>query len=218
MHALLIHSSHTNLPESGFLSLYSVVFAMHTCMHCWYIHFILNTLIQGFHHHSLLHLQACMHDCWYIQRTPYYQKQSFCHNIPLCLQCIYVCIADTFTSHQIPWFRVFVMITLLCLQSMHACIADTFNSHQITWNRVFVIIFRCVCNAYMCALLIHSLYTKYPDSGFLSLYCVTFAKHACMHYWYIQLAPIYLNQGFCNYIPLCLQCIHACIADTFTLY
>ena len=189
------------------------------CMHCWYIHFTPNTLIQGFCHHSPVAFakHACMH-CWYIQLTPNYLKQSFCHYIPLCLQCIHVCIADTFTSHQIPWFRVFVMIIPLGLQSMHACIAATFNSHQVTWIRFF------------------------------SLNSVVFAMHTCVHCWYIHFTPNTLIRGFhhhsvlhlqsmhacitdtfnshqftwirvfCHYIPLCLQCIHACIADTFTLY
>ena len=204
MCALLIHSLYTKYPDSGF------------------------------HHHSiLLHLQsmhACIADTFNSHQFTWIWV--FCHYIPLCLQCIHACIADTFTLLN-TLIQGFHHQSLLHLQSMHACIADTFNSHQFTWIRVFVIIFRCVCNAYMHALLIHSLYTKYPDSGFLFWSCICiwyiqletefaiFRMHACVHCWYIHFTPNTLTiivcyichecitehqlTCFCHYIPLCLQ-------------
>ena len=114
-----------------------------------------------------------------------FQKQSFCHYIPLCLQCIHVCIADTFTSHQIPWFRVFVMITLLCLpwqkpwirvfgvkwmyqQCTHVCIANTAeynDKNSVSGNMVWV---ECISNACMHALQTQQGYhDKNPESGYL---------------------------------------------------
>ena len=123
---------------------------MNTFMHCWYIHFTTNTLNQGFYHY-----------------------------IPLCLQCV------------------------------HACIAATFNLNQVACIKVFVIIFHCVHNAYMHALLILSLHTKYPDSGFLS-YPFVFAMHACMHCLYIQLTTKTMNQGFVIiFCCVCNEYIHA---------
>ena len=105
-----------------------------------------------------------------------------------------------------------------CLQCVHACIAATFNLNQIACIKVFVIIFHCVHNAYMHALLIHSFYTKYPDSGFLSLYPSVFAIHACMHCWYIKLTTKTLNQGFVVIICcVCNEYIHALLVDTFPL-
>ena len=154
--------------NQGFLSLCSIVFAMHTCMHCWYIHFILNTLIQGFHHQICCICKACMHALLIrsihtnLLESRFLSLYSVVFAMHTCKHCWYI----HFTPNTL--IQGFHHHSLLHLQSMHACIADTFNSHHITRNRVFVIIFRCVCNAYMCALLIHSLYTKYPDSGFLS--------------------------------------------------
>ena len=165
MHALLILSLHTKYPDSGFLSLYPFVFAMHACMHALLIHSTHNKNHEsGFCHNNLLCLQW-IHSCidWYIHFTTNTLNQGFYHYIPSCLQCV------------------------------HACIAATFNLNQIACIKVFVIIFHCVHNAYMHALLILSLYTKYPDSGFLSLYPFVFAMHACMHCCYIQLKPNCLN-------------------------
>ena len=132
---------------------------MNTFMHCWYIHSTQNTLNQGFY-----------------------------HSIPLCLQCMNACIADTYTLHQIPWRDGICQYIPMCLQCIHACITDTFTLHWIPWIRVSVIISFFVCNACMHALLIHSTHNKNPES------------------W------------FCHYILLCLQWIHSCIADTFTLH
>ena len=177
------------------------------------------------------------------------------------MQWIHACIADTFTLHQIPSIRVFIIISryLQCIAGtfslyqitwirgfviisgcfcnvcmhacMHACIADTFHLLQIPWFSVsslysvvfslhacmhcwyiqltplilsqgFVIIICCVCNEYIHALLIHSLYTKYPESWFLSLYPVVFAMHECMHCWYIHLTPNTLKGYIYIYIRL----------------
>ena len=133
-----------------------------------------------------------MHTCmhyWYIHFTTNTMNQGFYHYIPLCLQCV------------------------------HACIAATFNPNQIAWIKVFVIIFHCVHNAYLHALLILSLYTKYPDSGFLSLYLFVFAMHACMHCWYMQLTTKTLNHGFVIiFCCVCNEYIHALLIDTFPLH
>ena len=132
-------------------------------------------------------MNTFMH-CWYIHFTTNTLNQGFYHYIPSCLQCV------------------------------HACIAATFNLNQIACIEVFVIIFHCVHNAYMHALLILSLYTKYPDSGFLSLYPFVFAMHACMHALLIHSTHNKNHEsGFCHNNLLCLQWIHSCIADTFTL-
>ena len=158
---------------------------MHACMHCRYISLTPNTLIQCFLIIFRCVCNACMHALLIHSTHTKNPESGFCH------------------------------YNLLCLQRIHSCIADTFNLHQIPWIMVFVIISCTVCNAWMHALLIHTPYTIYLEGWFLSIYPIVFAMHTCMHYWYIHFTLNTLNQGFCHYIPLCLQCVHACIAVTF---
>ena len=131
---------------------------MHTWMHCSYMHLTPNTLTQSFSIISLYVCNACMLALLIHSSHTIYPESWFSHHIPSHLQC------------------------------MHECIADTFNLHQVTWIMDFVIIFRCVCNACMHALLIHSSYTKYPNSVVFFqnfLWCEQF-MHACMHCFYIH--------------------------------
>ena len=151
---------------------------MHTCMHCWYIHFILNTLIQGFHHHSLLHLQSML-----------------------------ACIADTFNSHQFTWIRVPVII-FHCVSNayMHACmhcwyihfILNTLiqgfhhhsllhallihSTHTILPETEFLSLYSVVFAMHTC---VHCWYIHFTPNTLIRGFChdnpVVFAMHACMH-------------------------------------
>ena len=197
-------------------------------MHCSYFHFTPNTLNQDFYHYIPLCLQcmhACMHAC--IAGTfSLYQitwirgfviiSGCFCN---VCMHaCMHPCIADTFHLLQIPWFSVSSLYSVVF--AMHACMHCWYiQLTPKTLNQGFVIIICCVCNEYIHALLIHSIYTKYLESWFLSLYPVLFAMHECMHCWYIQLTTKTLNHGFV--IISCCVCneyIHALLIDTFPLH
>ena len=197
MHALLIHSTHTKNPESGFChynllclqrihSCIADTFNLHQIL--WIMVFVIIscTVCNAWMHALLIHSTH--------NKNP---ESGFCHYNLLCLQWIHSCIADRYI-HFTPNTLNQGFYQYIPLFAMHACMHACMHCWYI------------------------QLIPNNLNQGFLSLYIRLFLQrmhacmHACMHAFQIHFTySKYPDSVFPHYIPLCLHCMHACIADTF---